>query len=159
MRPEPPQRPPVAINTPAEAAELTDRLARTMAELTDLLAEESRLVRAVKLTEARPLERQKSELSHRYLADLARLKANAAYVRQVAGGRVRSLMQANEALQKALEYNLAILATAHAVSEGVIRSVSAAVQVRRAPSTYGANGRTNAAPQRTAAPVVVSRQL
>lgn len=159
MRPEPPQRPPVAIATPAEAAELVERIGGTMAELTELLATESALVRAVRLTEARPLEHRKSELSQRYLADLARLKANAAYVRQVAGPRLRGLMQANEALQKALEYNLAILATAHAVSEGVIRSVSAAVQVKRTPSTYGANGRATAAPPRNAAPVVVSRQL
>lgn len=159
MRPEAQPRPPVAITTPAEAAGLVDRLEATMAELSALLADESRLVRAVRLTEARPLEQQKSELSQRYLADLARLKANAGYVRAAAGPRIDRLMKANDALQKALEYNLAILATAHAVSEGVIRSVSAAVQAKRAPTTYGANGRSNAPSVRSAAPVAVSRQL
>lgn len=159
MRPEPPPRPPVALSTPAEAAELLDRLAQTMARLTELLAEESRLVKAVRLTEARPLEQQKSELAQLYLADLARLKANAAYLRRVAGPRMDGLLRANEALQSALEYNLAILATAHAVSEGVIRAVSTAVQAKRAPATYGANGRSNAPPPRAAAPVAISRQL
>ncbi|WP_439576088.1 hypothetical protein [Phreatobacter sp.] len=159
MRPEPTPRPPLAVSTPAEAAELIDRLAGTMADLTRLLAEESALVRAVKLTEARPLERRKAELSQLYLADLARLKANGAYIRRAAGARIDGLMRSNEALQKALEYNLAILATAHAVSEGVIRSVSTAIQSKRAPATYGANGRTNAPPARAAAPVAISRQL
>lgn len=159
MRPEPTPRPPVAISSPAEAAGLLDRLEQTMVRLTELLAEESRLVKAVRLAETRPLEQRKSELAQLYLADLARLKANAAYLRQVAGRRIDGLLRLNAELQSALEYNLAILATAHAVSEGIIRTVSTAVQAKRAPTTYGANGRANAPPSRAAAPVAISRQL
>jgi len=52
-----------------------------------------------------------------------------------------------------------VLATAHAVSEGIIRGVSGELAKSRTPSTYGATGRANAPNPRAGQPLAVSRTL
>jgi hypothetical protein len=52
-----------------------------------------------------------------------------------------------------------VLATAHAVSEGIIRGVSGEMARRQTPSTYGASGRTNTPGPKTAPPIAISRTL
>jgi hypothetical protein len=51
------------------------------------------------------------------------------------------------------------LATAHAVSEGLIRGAHAEVARKNAPQTYGNSGRPVAPPKTAAVPVSVSRSL
>jgi hypothetical protein len=51
------------------------------------------------------------------------------------------------------------LATAHAVSEGLVRGVSGELARKAAPQTYGASGRANAPDPRKAVPLAVSRVL
>jgi hypothetical protein len=58
-----------------------------------------------------------------------------------------------------LQINLTVLATAHAVSEGIMRGVSDELARKAAPSTYGATGRTNAPGPGAAQPLAVSRVL
>lgn len=152
-------RAPRQFASPAEARAFVEELRKTIADLTAMLAEETRLVRAADLRAAAPLERRKSELAHRYMADLTVLRANAALVRQVAGPAMELLKRDNAALQPILELNLATLATAHAVAEGIIRAVSSKVQAQRAPTAYGANGRAAAPPPLASAPMAISRSL
>lgn len=159
LTPQQAARAPRKLSSAAEVRAFIDELRRTMADLTAILAEETRLVAAADLRAAAPLERRKSELSHRYMADLTVLRANAALVRQVAAPALDLLKRDNAALQPVLELNLATLATAHAVAEGIIRAVSSTVQARRAPATYGANGRTAAPPPLASAPMAISRSL
>ncbi len=142
-----------------EAIAFIEGLRLTIAELTAVLTEESALVRAARMKAAQPLETRKSALSLRYTAELARLKAHAPALRAAAPHVLASLEADNAMLGKALEVNLAVLATAHAVAEGIIRQVASTVQASRAPSAYGANGRTSAPPRRAAAPVAVIRTL
>ena len=52
-----------------------------------------------------------------------------------------------------------VLATAHAVSEGIVRGVNAELAKRSVPSTYNAYGNRNAPPPRRATPLSVSRSL
>ena len=52
-----------------------------------------------------------------------------------------------------------VLATAHAVSEGIIRGVNTEMQRRSMPNTYTANGRRSAPGPRNNAPFAVSRSL
>ena len=58
-----------------------------------------------------------------------------------------------------LQVNLTVLATAHAVSEGVIRGVNAEMQKRAMPQTYTAAGQRAVPNQRRAAPLSISRTL
>lgn len=152
-----PAPPPFA--DPAEAVAFVAGLRQTMADLRAVLAEETALVRAARIKAARPFELRKTELSHRYLADLSRLKLHGAALRAHAGVQLAGIEAEHEALQEALQVNLAVLATAHAVAEGIIRHVSQTVQARRAPAGYGANGRATAPAPRAAAPVAVVRSL
>jgi hypothetical protein len=58
-----------------------------------------------------------------------------------------------------LQVNLTVLATAHAVSENIVRGVNAEMQRRNMPNAYTAAG-TRAAPSpRAAMPLSVSRSL
>jgi hypothetical protein len=150
---------PPAITTPAAAGAFIHGLRQTMAELAAVLAEETAIVRAAQMRAAAPLEARKAELSRRYMADLSVLKANAAFLKRAAGPALAVVRSENEALQRTLEVNLAVLATAHAVAEGIIRHVSATVQAKRAPAGYGATGRAIAPPPRASVPVAVVKSL
>ncbi|AVO45473.1 hypothetical protein [Phreatobacter cathodiphilus] len=152
-----PAPPPFA--SAAEAVAFVDGLRGTMAELRSVLAEETALVRAARIKAARPFELRKTELSHRYLADLTRLKLHGAALRAHAGAALDAVEAEHAVLQEALQVNLAVLATAHAVAEGIIRHVSQTVQARRAPAGYGANGRAHAPAPRASAPMALVRSL
>jgi hypothetical protein len=52
-----------------------------------------------------------------------------------------------------------VLATAHAVSEGIVRGVSDELARKAAPQTYGSSGRANAPGKSATAPLAVSRSL
>ena len=58
-----------------------------------------------------------------------------------------------------LQTNLTVLATAHAVSEGIIRGVSGELARKRTPSTYGASGRANGPAAKASQPLAFSRTL
>ena len=69
------------------------------------------------------------------------------------------LRRRHDAFQSLLQTNLTVLATAHAVSEGIIRGVSGELARKAAPSTYGANGRANLPSSKTSQPMAISRSL
>ena len=69
------------------------------------------------------------------------------------------LRKRHTAFQALLQTNLTVLATAHAVSEGIIRGVSGELARKRTPSTYGATGRANAPSAKASQPLAISRTL
>jgi hypothetical protein len=69
------------------------------------------------------------------------------------------LRNRHDAFQALLQTNLTVLATAHAVSEGIIRGVSGELARKLAPSTYGASGRANGPSAKTSQPLALSRRL
>jgi hypothetical protein len=58
-----------------------------------------------------------------------------------------------------LQKNMVVLATAHAVSEGIMRRLSGDLARKAAPQVYGASGRTAAPNPRHGRPLAVSRTL
>jgi hypothetical protein len=58
-----------------------------------------------------------------------------------------------------LQINLTVLATAHAVSEGIVRGVNAEVQRHNMPNAYTAAGQRAAPSPRQVRPLAVSRTL
>jgi hypothetical protein len=52
-----------------------------------------------------------------------------------------------------------VLATAHAVAEGIVRGVANEIARKTAPSTYGASGRAIAPSKTSYQPIAVSRSL
>lgn len=156
-RPMPAQRP----NTPESAAarKLAEDLMDAMSALLGLIERETELVRAGKVREAMTLESQKQELSRRYVGAVSQLKANQVQLAKSAPELLSTLHRHHDAFRAMLQVNLTVLATAHAVSESVVRGVNAEIQKRNVPNTYTAAGRRATPGPRHITPLAVSRSL
>ena len=149
---------PVA-STPAEARKLAENLMDAMNVLLDVIERETELVRAGKVREAMALEPQKTDLSRRYLGAVAHLKASQKYLTQTAPELLTTLQRHHDMFRGMLQVNLTVLATAHAVSEGIVRGVNTEIQRRNIPNTYTAAGQRAAPGPRNITPLAVSRSL
>ena|SRR5215510_3360931 len=148
---------PAPVKSAAEADALVAQLMGVMAELADVLQQETEHVRAGRVSAASGFAEPKSDLSRRYVAGTLRLRASK--LQLVAPDRRTALQERHEALRALLKTNMTVLATAHAVSEGIVRGVSNEITRRSVPHTYGASGRTNAPSRAATAPIAVSRSL
>jgi hypothetical protein len=148
-----------SVSSVGDARKLADGLLKAMNELLELLERETALVRAGKISDALRLEMQKTELSKRYVAAVSLLNGSHVYMKRATPDLLTALMRHHETFRAMLQVNLTVLATAHAVSEGIIRGVNAELQKKRAPSTYTATGNRTAPNPRNAAPFAISRTL
>src|SRR5262249_21178834 len=145
--------------TMAEREQQIASLYAVMDALLTALESETKLVGAGRLGEAAPLGRQKAELAGRYIAGATSLHADPELLRPELAKPLGELKRRQETFQAALQMNMTVLATVHAVSEGIIRAVANEVARKAAPTTYGASGRMSAPALRTAQPFSLSRQL
>src|SRR5438034_941009 len=155
-KPAPP-RPP--ITTPADARKLAEEMVDVMSKLLGIIEQETELVRAGKVREGMALEQQKTELTRRYVTAVETLRVAQEHLAQVAPDLLASLRRHHETFRAMLQINLTVLATAHAVSEGILRGVNAEVQRRNMPNTYTAAGQRAAPGPRHITPLAVSRSL
>jgi hypothetical protein len=146
-------------STPAEARKLAEHLMEVMSALLSIIERETELVRAGKIREAMAFEPKKTELTRRYVNAVACLKASQKYLTQAAPELLTTLHRHHDVFRAMLQINLTVLATAHAVSESVIRGVNTEVQRRNIPNTYTAAGRRAAPGPRHITPLAVSRSL
>jgi hypothetical protein len=158
QRPQPPSPYPGAQSV-AEARKLADNLMEVMNGLLSLIERETELVRAGKLREAMQYEKQKAELSRRYVVVVGHMKASQKYLSQQAPDLLKTLHRHHDVFRSMLQVNLTVLATAHAVSENIVRGVNAEMQRRSIPNTYTAAGRRAAPSPRHITPISVSRSL
>jgi len=148
-----------AANSVAEARKLAENLMEVMSALLSVIERETELVRAGKLREAMKLEPEKSGLSRRYVSAVGCLKASQKYLAQSAPELLKTLHRHHDVFRSMLQINLTVLATAHAVSENIVRGVNAEMQRRNIPNTYTAAGRRAAPGPRHITPLSVSRSL
>jgi hypothetical protein len=146
------------IETAEDGAKLIDHLSDTMDALLRIVEEETNLVRAGRVRDATALEPTKSGLARYYVADLERMKANAKFLQTRLPERLAAVRQQHADFAAMLQVNLTVLATAHAVSESIIRGVASEITAKSSPATYGRSGRTRSGAA-SAAPVAVSRTL
>lgn len=147
------------IKTPEDAAGLIEQFSRIMDALLDTVERETELVRAGKLREASELEAVKTDLASEYQAGAIWLKRNKDYLARHLPELLKALGRRHDEFQALLQINLTVLATAHAVSESIIRGVSGELARKQAPQTYGATGKANAPGPRVGQPLSVSRTL
>ena len=152
------QRPNTA-SVNSEARKLAEDLMDAMNALLALIERETELVRAGKVREAMSFEGKKQELSRNYVAAVSQLKANQPQLAKSAPELLSTLHRHHDAFRAMLQVNLTVLATAHAVSESVVRGVNAEIQKRNVPNTYTAAGRRAAPGPRHITPLAVSRSL
>jgi len=150
---------PPPVTTPADARKLADSMLETMNALLAVIERETELVRAGKIREGMALESKKSELSRRYAGAIGHFKSSQAYMTQSVPDLLAALQRHHDMFRAMLQVNLTVLATAHAVSEGIVRGVNAEAQRRSAPQTYTATGQRSAPPRQHTTPIAVSRSL
>jgi hypothetical protein len=150
---------PPPIHSRAEAENLVRHLLAAMDALVATVEQETSLVRAGKLKDAIALETTKSELARLYAADTAQVKANLPALSSHVPDLLAALRHQHDTFNALLQINLTVLATAHAVSEGLIRGAHGEVARKNAPQTYGNSGRPTAPPKSAATPISVSRTL
>jgi hypothetical protein len=151
--------PTLAAATATDARKLAENLMDIMSALLGVIERETELVRAGKLTEAMAFEPQKADLSRRYVTAVAHLKASQQYLSQAAPELLTTLHRHHDVFRAMLQINLTVLATAHAVSESIVRGVNSEMQRRNIPNTYTAAGRRAAPGPRHMTPLAVSRSL
>ena len=147
------------VGSVAEAEKLIGHMADVMDALLGIVEEETELVRAGKLAAAAALEPSKHELSQLYVADTARLKASGEFLSQALPDVLAALRKRHELFRALLQMNLTVLATAHAVSESIMRGVANELARKATPQGYGASGRSVTPPPASLQPLTVSRVL
>jgi hypothetical protein len=157
--PAPVQAAAATATTAGDARKLAENLMDVMSALLGVIERETELVRAGKLREAMAFEPKKTELSRLYVDVVGQLKASQKYLSQTAPELLNTLHRHHDVFRAMLQINLTVLATAHAVSESVIRGVNTEVQRRNIPNTYTAAGRRTTPGPRNMTPIAVSRSL
>jgi hypothetical protein len=149
---------PPRITTVTQGEELIRHFSEVMNALLRILEKETEMVRAGRVREATSLEANKAELSRLYLADVESLKRNANFLHQNLPESLQVLRRQHDDFYAILQINLTVLATAHAVAEGIIRGVADQVSRKSAPRLYGQSGRQTVPGTTTSSPVAVSRK-
>ena len=150
---------PHPVASPAEGETLIKHLLEVMEALLGTVEEETALVRAGKLAEAAKLEAVKAELSGQYVTDTARIRASQVYLNRVTPKLAAELRNRHDLFRAVLQMNLTVLATAHAVSESIMRGVSSELARKATPQGYGASGRAATPPPTSMQPLTLSRVL
>jgi hypothetical protein len=143
------------IRTRDDAETLLSRIGETMVALVQVFEDETRLVRAGKLSAAADLVSEKTNLAARYLREFEAIKTNAKFIRESVPELVEEMRRAHASFRDILSRNLRTVATAQSVAEGIVRGAAEEAS-RRASPGYRADGRTT--PTKGASrPVVISR--
>jgi hypothetical protein len=147
------------VDSPGEAEALLKHLTEVMEALLGTVEEETELVRTGKLYEASKLGPAKTELSLMYIADTTRIKASRSYLARTIPAMVDDLRKRHDVFKALLQINLTVLATAHAVSESIMRGVSHELARKATPHGYDATGEAAAPLPSSWQPLTVSRVL
>ena len=150
------------VTSMPEARELVDTIMATLGSLAHVIGEETQLMREGQINAALEREARKTELAGSYMRGLEILKANAVALARFVPDDITRLKGAHQAFGELLETNQAVLATARAVSETIVRDL--AKDSGRAPQAQGyARGSYGAVSQPVArtgtGPIVVSKSL
>lgn len=159
QQPAPIAAPPLPASTPAAARKLAEDMMDVMNTLLAVIERETELVRAGNVREALLLEARKSELSRRYIASITLLKGSQKYLAQTTPDLLSALHKHHDVFRAMLQVNLTVLATAHAVSEGIVRGVNAEIQRRNIPQTYGSGGKRVQPGRVNMTPIAINRSM
>lgn len=152
-----PKQPP--ISNADDAARAVANLNTIMDRLAETVERETARVRVGRLRDALEKDETKVELARAYAAETERVGAAKDIIAKNLPDVLDRLRKRHDAFRALLQTNLTVLATAHAVSEGIVRGVSGEMARKQAPSTYGATGRANVPSSKTSQPLAFSKSL
>ena len=88
-----------------------------------------------------------------------RIAESEGYLARATPDLLTALHRHHDTFRAMLQINLTVLATAHAVSESIVRGVNAEMQRRNIPATYTASGQRASPSPRNISPLALSRSL
>jgi hypothetical protein len=147
----------IATSTEAEAA--IAQVAGLIDKLSDVIAEETVLVHAGQVRKATALGSVKNDLAGQLFARAERLRVNAKFLLRAAPAAAAALNRGQETFRAVLQKNMIVLATSHAVSEGIVRKLSGDLARKAAPQVYGATGRATVPDPKHGKPLAISKVL
>lgn len=134
------------IVSQAEAQTMVAELHAAMDDLLELLAEETRLVKAGKLKDAAALAVRKEERAADYTRLMLVARDEVEILQRFDPVGTEKLRRRHELFRAEVQINLAVLATARDVAEDMMRAVAAEAGATEAPSTYGRLGEQSREP-------------
>ncbi|MER2606632.1 MAG: hypothetical protein ABTQ29_12420 [Siculibacillus sp.] len=148
-----------AIATVEDAEALVAEFETAMSELMTTISEETALVRAGRLFAATDLVERKNERLGRYLQIRTRIRGHVPSLSRLVPESFARMREDHLGAIEAIRANLAALAIAREVAEGIVRNVSTAVGRRAAPTTYGRNAAPPPVRLAAARGIAVDRRL
>jgi hypothetical protein len=119
------------------AVTLCMRLQETAAQMADLLADETALLKDHRAADIAVLQDDKTRLSAAYARDYCLLKDNARYIGAVAPNHVGNLRRTIQMLRRQVETNFDTLEATRAVSQGLLTAIHDIAKRQSAgPSCY-----------------------
>lgn len=148
------------VSSQADAVALVDTVLESLSSLSHVIGEETQLVRDGKLNDALKREPRKTELAGAYMRGLEIIKSNAVALARFAPDGVQRLKASHLTFLDLIETNQAVLATARAISESIVRELAAEANQGAQPAGYGpGRGNISAFNRAGTGPLVVSRSL
>lgn len=102
-----------------------------------ILAQETAHIAAARLSESFALTDAKADAAGAYLQAVEAMKRQIEPLKKLAPDPLLRLKERHEALKSALQHNMRTLATVKAVSEKLLRDVTADTLKNKVPDTYG----------------------
>lgn len=145
------------VTTPEEAQRLVASALEALDTLEPLIEEETKRFRAGLIREALGMALEKNEAASRYTRCLEALKSNAISIGRFQPPDLEALRSRHEVFQSKMALNMAVVATARTVSEGLMRELADALGQNATPKVYAARGGITRKPGTT--PLAVSRAV
>jgi hypothetical protein len=144
--------PRVKVQSRDDAERLVFNVTAAMAALERVLETETERLQVLGLAE----EARKTDLAGAYLRGLEACKSNAVALARFVPEHIETLKLAHSGFRRAVDRNQAVIATARAVSEGLVRGLAEEMTRAANPQIYGATRRLAPLPKR-AQPILCSR--
>jgi hypothetical protein len=128
------------VSTPEEAHRLVSSALEALDTLEPLIEEETLRFKAGRVREALSMALDKNEAAARYTRCLEALKGNAIAIGRFQPEGLDALRERHDAFSRKMALNMAVVATARTVSEGLLRELADSVGQNASPKTYARGG-------------------
>jgi hypothetical protein len=119
-----------------DADELVASTLRALEKLEPLIRQETELFRIGKVREALAMAMEKNDAAQGYTLCLEYLKTNAIALGRFRPQGLQELRDRHEAFSELMRMNMAVVATARTVSEGLMRDLADAIGRNSSPTVY-----------------------
>ena len=143
------------ISRPEEAEALIGAALKALDDLEPLIEEETALFRRGKVRDALALSMDKNGAAQTYTRCLEALKSNAIAIGRFQPAELDALRARHEAFSTRMSLNLAVVATARTVSEGLLRELADVISNNASPKIYAP--RTGVTRKAGTAPLTLSK--